>query len=196
MRNIKSVLGFLAIAAVIALLPFAVPHSFASGIIQSAYQVIQDEGSNLSRFNVLNFTGAGVTCSNGTGKTVCDIPNGPGTPQLHNITFVLDGGGSVIATGAINKFPPSDYACTINRIDVTGNPSGSFQADIWKAAGAIPTSGNKISASAPATLSSSPINLNGSLTGWTTGVSVGDVFGATVVSATTVTSVTVVIWCQ
>lgn len=119
-----------------------------------------------------------------------------GTPQLHSITFVLDGGGSPIATGAVNKFPPVDYSCTINRIDVTGNPSGSITADIWKASGAIPTAANKISASAPATLSSSQINLNGSLTGWTTSVSVGDVFGATVATVASVTSATIVMWCQ
>jgi len=135
-------------------------------------------------------------CSNGASADPSFETCSGAVNQLHSITFVLDGGGSVIATGAVNKFPPVDYACTINRVDVTGNPSGSITVDIWKAAGAIPTSMNKISASAPATLSSSQINLNGSLTGWTTSVSIGDVFGASVATSTTVTSATIVMWCQ
>lgn len=116
--------------------------------------------------------------------------------QQHVITFMLDGGGSPIATGAVGVFPTAAFACTINRIDVSADVSGSITVDIWKAAGAIPTAGNKISASAPATLSAAQLSQNGSLTGWTTAVSSGDVFGATVATASTVTKVTVQIWCS
>lgn len=119
-----------------------------------------------------------------------------GSAQLHTITFNISGGGSVVTTGDVHNYLTVDYSCTINRIDTSGNPSGSATVDIWKAAGAIPTSGNKISASAPATLSSSQLSQNGSISGWTTGVSSGDVFDASVATATTVTSVTVQIWCQ
>lgn len=66
--------------------------------------------------------------------------------------------------------------------------------DIWKAAGAIPTGSDKISGSSPATLSSSQLGLNSSLSGWTTSVSIGDVWGASVATATTVTSMNVFIW--
>ena len=117
--------------------------------------------------------------------------------QLHSVTFVINGAsGGAITTGALGVFPAVDFACTINRIDVSGTPSGSITVDIWKAAGAIPTSGNKISASAPATLSSSQLSQNGSLSGWTLGVSAGDVFGGTIATAATVTAVTITIWCQ
>lgn len=78
------------VAAAFILFPFYAPHSFASGIIQLAYQVIQDEGSSLTRFNVLNFTGAGITCSNGSGKTVCDVPSTPAT-QLVRTCIVVTG---------------------------------------------------------------------------------------------------------
>lgn len=115
---------------------------------------------------------------------------------LHSITFVIDGAGSAIATGALKSFPTAAYSCTINRIDVSADQSGSITVDIWKAAGAIPTSGNKISASAPATLSSAQLSQGGSLSGWTTSVSSGDVFGGTVASASTVTRATVQVWCQ
>jgi hypothetical protein len=120
----------------------------------------------------------------------------PASNQLHSITFVINGGGSTIATGDIHQYPTADFGCTINRIDTSGNPSGSITVDIWKAAGAIPTSGNKISASAPATLSSAQLAQSGSISGWTTSVSVGDVFDASVATVTSVTSVTVQIWCQ
>jgi len=40
--------------------------------------VIQDEGVALPQQTALDFTGAGVTCSDGTGKTVCDVTSGSG----------------------------------------------------------------------------------------------------------------------
>jgi hypothetical protein len=115
--------------------------------------------------------------------------------SLHVITFAINGGGSAITTGALGVFPTADYACTINRYDVSGTPSGSITVDIWKAAGAIPTSSDKISASAPVTLSSTTLNQNGSLAGWSKTVTAGDVFGGTIASASAVTAVTVQIWC-
>ncbi len=129
---------------------------------------------------------------NGTG--VYTVP--AGTAQLHAIPFGVDGGGSVLTTGDIHLYPPVNFACTINRIDISGYPSGSITVDVWKAATAIPASGNKISASAPLTLSSSQLSQNGSLTGWTTSVSIGDVFGFSIASVTTVQNVTGVLWCQ
>ncbi|HMC61863.1 MAG TPA: hypothetical protein VKJ01_21900 [Candidatus Solibacter sp.] len=116
--------------------------------------------------------------------------------QPHQIGFVIDGGGVAIAAGDIGSYQPVDFACTINRVDVTGSPSGSVTVDVWKAAGAIPTSGGKISATAPIALASAQISLAGSLTGWTTAVAVGDVFGFSVASAATVQRVTGNIWCQ
>lgn len=111
-------------------------------------------------------------------------------------TFVMNGQGSVLTTGDLNVFPTSVRAGTIVRIDTSGNPSGSATMNIWKRALGIPTSANLISASAPATLASSALNQNGSLIGWSLSVAVGDVWGATLVTATTVTSLTVQIWCQ
>ncbi len=137
--------------------------------------------------NHLNFTQSTDAFSCGTSGSAS---------QLHSVTFSINGNGSAISTGALGIFPSVKYACTINQVDVSGTPSGSITVDIWKAAGAIPTSGNKISASAPATLSSSTLNLAGSISGWSTSVSSGDVFGGTIVTASTVTAVTVTIWCQ
>ncbi len=118
------------------------------------------------------------------------------TPQLHSISVVIDGGGVAITTGAVGVFPTAAFACTINRVDVSADQSGSITVDVWKAAGAIPNSGNKISASAPLTLSSAQLAQNGSISGWSTSVAIGDVFGFTVVTVATVTRVTGQIWCQ
>jgi hypothetical protein len=121
---------------------------------------------------------------------------GAGISQLHSISFVIDGGGSTILTGDAKVYPTADFTCTINRWDISADQSGSVTVDVWKAAGAIPNSGNKISASAPLTLSTAQLAQNGSLTGWGTSVSSGDVFGFSVATATTVTRVTGQIWCQ
>jgi len=119
-----------------------------------------------------------------------------GTPQQRVITFVIGDDTNVISTGDVLRYPTANFACTINKAMVSGNPSGSITVDIWKRAGAIPTNANKISASAPVTLSASQLNQNSPLTGWTTAVAVGDVFGASVATAATVTSALVQIWCS
>jgi len=40
------------------------------------YLVVQDEGSSLTRRSTIDFTGAGVTCTDTGSKTSCDIPSG------------------------------------------------------------------------------------------------------------------------
>jgi len=118
------------------------------------------------------------------------------TTVKHNVSFVIDGGGSAITTGACNLFIPVRDAGTIQKVELTADQSGSITVDIWKKAAAIPGSGDKISASAPATLSSAQINQTSSLTGWTTSVSANDVFGCTVATVSTVQRVLVQVWYQ
>lgn len=115
---------------------------------------------------------------------------------IHVITFSVDGAGTALATGDIKQYPTVAYSCTIYRIDISSDQTGSITVDVWKRAGAIPAAGNKISASAPLTLSSAQLAQNGSLTGWTTAVSSGDVFGFSIATAATVTKVTGQIWCR
>lgn len=116
--------------------------------------------------------------------------------SLHAITFTIDGGGSAITTGAVNLFIPIHFSCTVQRYDIAADQSGSITIDVWAANGAIPTSGNKISASAPMTLSSAQLSQNGSRTGWNGMLSDGFVMGFSVATASTVTRVYGVIWCQ
>ena len=52
-----------------------------------AYSTIQEEGVNLTQQNILDFQGAGVTATNGTGKTIVTIPN----PNLQSVVNVGNG---------------------------------------------------------------------------------------------------------
>jgi hypothetical protein len=160
-------------------------------------------GAKAVTYNGTTVIIAGVLTAGGTYRMQYDgtrfVVQGvvtPATAQLHAITVSLDGGGVAITTGDVGEFPTAAYACTINRVDISADQSGSITIDVWKRAGAIPTSAQKISASAPLTLSSAQLSQNGSISGWTTAVSVGDVFGFTVVTAATVQKVTGQIWCQ
>ncbi len=133
-------------------------------------------------------TGGTIT---GTGTIAC-----PTCVTSHAINFVIGDGSTVIPTGDAGVYPTVAFGCTIYRIDISGKQSGSVTVDVWKRAGAIPTVSQKISASAPLTLSSAQLAQNGSISGWTTSVSSGDVFGFNVLSATTVTQVMGTVWCQ
>jgi hypothetical protein len=163
----------------------------SSGCTVAADWVAQGGGSGPTidgTTNQISATGAGCT---GAGTCTLALTFAP-----HVMTFVIDGGGSALTTGALKDFPTANFACTINLAQISADQSGSITVDIWKAAGAIPTSANKISASSPVTLSSSQLNQNSSLSGWTTTVSVGDVFGFNIATASTVTHVVGQIWCQ
>lgn len=157
--------------------------SVSTGVTMTNGQLALGAGS--SAIKVGDLSGDVVT----NGSTV--------THMLHVINFVIDGGGSVIVTGDIKAYPQVNYSCTaITKAMISADQSGSITVDVWKANGVIPTSGGKISASAPITLSSSQLNQASSLTGWTLPVAVNDVFGFNVATVSTVTRVVGEIWCQ
>lgn len=113
--------------------------------------------------------------------------------------------GTALTAGAQNAFAQVDFAGTIVGWSLTADQSGSVSIDVWKAASspppaapAIPTSANKISATAGPSLSSaqSASQNAAGLTGWTTAVSAYDVFGFNIASASTVTAITLQIWIQ
>jgi len=98
-------------------------------------------------------------------------------------------GSTVIATGDTGCYSDSgSLTGTINRVDVIGNAAAlatcSITVDIWKRNAAIPTASQKISASAPATLSTANVSQSGSLSGWTTSVANNDIWGPSVASVT------------
>jgi hypothetical protein len=116
--------------------------------------------------------------------------------RIRTITFIVDGGGSVITTGTKGYLPKIPFAGTIVSWRMIAKESGSAVVDVWKAASAVPTNGNTITASAKPTLTAQQLADSSTLTGWTTSIAVGDVFGWEVESATTVTQLTLVLEIQ
>jgi len=121
-------------------------------------------------------------------------PTAP-TGGTRTIGITIDGGGSTITTGEKGFIPACPFAGTITAATLIADQSGSIVIDVWKDtyANAPPDDADSITASAPPTLSSAQKSQDTTLTGWTTSVSVGDVFGFNVDSATTVTRVTLVL---
>jgi len=169
---------------------FQVGEYLANGSTISGVSIpdCQDSGGNH-----VNFNGS-------TGVYTCGTTSS--TPaQLHAVTFVLNGGGSTITTGDSGFYPGSGASTgTINRVDISGGGTAgatcSITVDIWKRNAAIPTSAQKISASAPATLSSANLSQSGSLSGWTTSVAANDVWAASVATVTGCITALVQVWFQ
>jgi len=112
------------------------------------------------------------------------------------IEFIIDGAGSVITTG-MKGYLEIPFGCTINRATLLADQSGSIVVNIWKctysqfdAGGTHPVVGDKITASAPPTISSTTKAQDSTLTGWTTSISAGDILAFNVDSVSTLTRVT------
>jgi len=108
------------------------------------------------------------------------------------ITFIIDGGGSEITTGEKGHLE-IPFACTINRITMLADQSGSIVVDIWKDtyANFPPTDADSITASAPPTISAAQKSQDSTLTDWTTAIAAGDILAFNVDSVTTITRVTI-----
>src|SRR5262249_26063336 len=108
------------------------------------------------------------------------------------IEFVIEGGGSTITTGVKGDLE-IPFACTINRVTLLADHSGSIVIDIWKDtyANYPPTVADTITASAKPTISSATKAQAATLTGWTTGVAAGDVLRFNVDSVTSIQRVTI-----
>lgn len=112
------------------------------------------------------------------------------------IEYVIDGGGATITTG-VKGYLEIPFACTINRSTLLADQSGSIVVNIWKttysafdAGSTHPVVGDKITASAPPTLSTATKAQDSTLTGWTTSISAGDILAFNVDSVTTCQRVT------
>ena len=111
------------------------------------------------------------------------------TAAPRSVQLTIDGGGSEITTGFKGFSAPTTFSGTIEKITVIGDeggsPHGSVEVDIWKSSitgspSGLPTVADSIFAGSPpgyATLDGEPFSQDSTLTGVTTSVSVGDVFG-------------------
>lgn len=136
--------------------------------------------------NTAYFTPTNGLEFNGTNLRITD------NSRLGTITFVIDGGGTTITTG-VKGYLEIPFAGTINRATALADQSGSIVVDIWKDtyANYPPVDADSITASAPVTISSAVKSQDSTLTGWTTSVSAGDIFGFNVDSITTCQRVTI-----
>lgn len=103
------------------------------------------------------------------------------------IEFVVEGGGAVIATG-IKGDLLVPFACTIAKATLLADQTGSIVVNVWKDtyANFPPTVADKITASAPPTISSATKSQDATLSGWTTGIAAGDILRFNVDSVTSI----------
>lgn len=111
------------------------------------------------------------------------------------VCFVIDGGGSAVATGA-KAWVRAANSFTIGAVQITADQSGSCVVDLWKDtyANFPPTDADSITASAPPTLTTAQKAEDTTLTGWTKTVTAGDYIRANVDSCSTVTLVEVCLY--
>jgi len=112
-------------------------------------------------------------------------------PDVRDIAFIIDGGGSAITTGVKGDLE-IPFACTINQATMLADQSGSIVVDIWKDtyANFPPTDADSITASAPPTISAATKSQDSTLTGWTTAIAAGSTLRFNVDSAATITRLT------
>jgi hypothetical protein len=108
------------------------------------------------------------------------------------ITFIIDGGGSVITTG-LKGYLEIPFGCTITKWTVLNDVSGSITIDIWKDtyANYPPTVADTITGSAKPLTTTATKGQSSTLTGWTTSISSGDILAFNVDSVTSVTKATI-----
>lgn len=86
--------------------------SGGSSDYDGGYLVVEDEGVALTRRTTLGFTGAGVTCSDSGGKTVCTISGG--------------GGGSVNVASGVASFDGGAFDALTTVTAAWATPSSSI----------------------------------------------------------------------
>lgn len=109
-----------------------------------------------------------------------------------SLEYFIDGGGAVLTAG-IKGSIEVPFDCTIDRVTLLADQSGSVVVDIWKDtyANYPPLDADSITASAVPTITTDTDSQDGTLTGWTTSISAGDILYFNVDSATDITWVLV-----
>ena len=81
------------------------------------------------------------------------------------------------------------FKCDIDRVTMIPDQSGSIAFDVWvdSYANAPPTVADTIVAAAPPTISATTKGQDTTLSGWTKGITAGDIFLANIDSCTTIT---------
>jgi len=153
----------------------------------------------------IQFTGSGAAATydlTAAGKALLDDADAAAqrvTLGLSSggVLVAIDGGGSAITTGLKGYLGPMPFGGTITEATMIVDQTGSIVIEIWKctysdfdAGSTHPVSGDKITASAPPTISTGTKSQDSTLTGWTTAFSAGDIFAFNVNSVTDAERVT------
>ena len=123
-------------------------------------------------------------------------PDEGGGSAVVALSVVVGDGVSVVPTGVV-EYLEVPFACTINRVTMLADQSGSLVVDIWKDtyANYPPLDADSITASAVPTITTAVKSQDSTLTGWTTAVTAGDILAFNVDSSTTITQATVSLKC-
>ena len=110
---------------------------------------------------------------------------------ISTIAFIIDGGGAAIETGEKGhlRIP---FKCEIQRATLLADQSGSIVVNIWKDtyANFPPAVADKITASAPPTISGAVKSEDSTLTDWTKTINADDILAFNVDSTATIERVT------
>jgi len=114
------------------------------------------------------------------------------------IAIGLGQAGAGVLTTGVKLYLEIPAALTITGWTLVAFQSGSIVIDLWKDtyANAPPTVADTITAAAKPTLSSAQKNQDLTLTGWTTGITMGDVLGVNIDSVSTIEQVTLTLRCE
>lgn len=117
--------------------------------------------------------------------------------KIRNITFSIDGAGSVLTTG-VKTYTQIPYDCTIQSWSIFAANSGSIVIDVWKDSYANypPTVADTITGTEKPTITSGTKAEDNSLTTWTTSISQGDILAFSIDSVTDITQAIVTIRAQ
>lgn len=114
------------------------------------------------------------------------------------IEYVIDGAGSTIVSPESKGYLEVPFDCTITAARLLADRSGSIAIEVRKCtyaqfdSGAThPVTGDKISASAPPTISNATKSSDTTLSGWTTTLTEGDILEFYVSSCSTIRRCTI-----
>lgn len=112
--------------------------------------------------------------------------------DIASITFVIDGGGSVLSTGVAGDLE-IPFNCTIERVTLLADQMGDVEIDLFvdTFANYPPVVGDSIVATAPPTITTDDNSQDTTLTGWITALASGSTIRYNVNSVTTITRVTI-----
>lgn len=133
-------------------------------------------------------SGGGTGPTGPTGSTGATGPTGPTGPSTSlPAIFAFTAGGSSLQAGGITNSAEARTAGTIASWSLfvrADDSAATAVVDVFKTSVGSYGSGSSITASAKPALTAQVANSSSTLTGWTTSISVGDVFYAKIVSLT------------